>query len=353
MKTALIIPAYKPGQELLDLLEQFRENEAFCPLVVDDGSGDEYRAVFDALPEFARLVRHEQNRGKGAALKTAMTYVLESMPECAQAVTADADGQHRYEDILRVAEAAQAHPESLVLGSRRFDGEVPLRSKLGNGITRQVFAIASGAKVYDTQTGLRAFGRAAMERFLKTPGERYEYEINMLLDAARSGMPIREETIETVYLNDNSSSHFNPLRDSLKIYLCIFKFALSSLLAALIDYALVLALSALTQPLGAELSLAVSVVGARLASASVNFCVNRRVVFKGNETLGRALAKYIALAAGILAANYLLLRLLTIVLHWPLAIAKIVVEVLLFAVSLMVQGRFVYRKSLRKGSEVR
>ena len=150
-----------------------------------------------------------------------------------------------------------------------------------------------------------------------------------------------------MYLNDNSSSHFNPFKDSLKIYLCIFKFGLSSLLAAVIDYVLVLLISALTAGLGAELSLAVSVVGARLVSASVNFCVNRRVVFKGNETLGRAVAKYAALAVCILAANYALMRLTTIVLHWPLALAKLVVEVLLFALSFLVQGRFVYRGKKR------
>lgn len=350
MKTALIIPAYKPGREMLELLEQFRGNGDFCPVVVDDGSGAEFSGIFADVPDFAVLLRHEVNRGKGAALKTAIAHVLAHMPDCDLALTADADGQHRCEDILRVNAAAQARPGALVLGSRRFEGAVPLRSRLGNGITRQVFAVASGKKVYDTQTGLRAFGRAAMERFLKVPGDRYEYEINMLLDAAQSGMDIYEETIETVYLNDNASSHFNPFRDSLKIYLCIFKFCVSSLLAAVLDYALVLLISGLTRGMGAEASLAISVVGARLMSASVNFCVNRRMVFRGNETLGKAIAKYALLALGVLAANYLLMRLLTILLHWPIAIAKLVVEVLLFAVSFMVQGRFVYRGSA-KGKE--
>ena len=144
-------------------------------------------------------------------------------------------------------------------------------------------------------------------------------------------------------LNDNESTHFNPFKDSLKIYMCIFKFGASSLLAAVIDYILVLVFSALTRGLGPTRSLAVSVVGARLISASVNFCVNRKVVFKGNETLGRAIAKYAALAVCILAVNYMLMHLLTIVLSWPLALAKLVVEVLLFSVSFLVQGKFVYR----------
>ena len=343
MKTALVIPAYKPGREMLELLERFRGNEDFQPVVVDDGSGEAFREIFDAVPDYAILLRHEVNRGKGAALKTAIAYILKELPDCELALTADADGQHRYEDILMVNESAKKNPGALVLGGRRFDGDVPFRSRFGNGITRQVFAIASGRKVYDTQTGLRVFGRAAMERFLQVPGDRYEYEINMLLDAAQSGMPIIEEAIQTVYLNDNESSHFNPFRDSIKIYMCIFKFCASSLMAFLIDYVLVILLSALTGALGKELSLAVSVVCARLVSASANFAVNRSVVFKGNETLGRAALKYASLAICILLANLALMYVLNIVLGWPVALAKIVVEVLLFAVSFVIQGKFVYR----------
>ena len=348
MKTALIIPAYKPDRKLLALLAQFEGDDAFVPVVVDDGSGEACRPIFDALPSWVTLLRHPQNRGKGAALKTALQYVVDKRPDCALAVTADADGQHRHEDILRVCASAQAHPGALVLGSRKFEGEVPLRSRFGNGVTRHVFAIASGVKVYDTQTGLRAFGREAMKRFIDIPGDRYEYEINMLLTAAQSGMPIREEWIETVYLDDNASSHFNPLKDSLRIYLCIFKFAASSLLAFVIDYVLVLLLSALTRSWPAATSLNFSVIVARLVSATVNFTVNRRVVFKGNESLGKAVVKYAALALVVLGLNLALMHLLT-GLGWSIPLAKIVVEVLLFCMNFVVQGRFVYRKGGGKG----
>lgn len=351
MKTALIIPAYKPDKEMLELLERFRGNEDFCPVVVDDGSGEAFEPIFAAVPDFAVLLRHEVNRGKGAALKTAIAYVLEKMPQCELALTADADGQHRYEDIVMVNESAKKRPNELVLGSRRFDGDVPFRSRFGNGVTRQVFAIASGQKVYDTQTGLRVFGRNAMQRFLKVPGDRYEYEINMLLDAAQAGIRIHEETIATVYLDDNSSSHFNPFKDSLKIYACILKFCCSSLLAFVIDFAMVLLLSALTKAMPAAASLAVSVVGARLVSSAVNFCVNRSVVFKGDEKLGKALVKYAVLALFILAANYALMHLLTISLGWNIVLSKILVEVVLFAVSFIVQGKFVYRGNTFEGKK--
>ena len=344
MKTALIIPAYKPAKELLALVDRFLANPAFVPVVVDDGSGAEYEPVFSALPQGVCLLRHPVNRGKGAALKTAFRHVLENLPDCKLAVTADADGQHKYEDILRVCSTAEANPAALVLGSRKFEGDVPLRSRLGNGITRQVFGIASGVKVYDTQTGLRAFGREALKAFTEVSGERYEYEINMLLTAAQSGMPIIEEWIETVYLNDNASSHFNPFKDSLKIYMCIFKFCASSLLAFAVDYVLALLLKGLTASWGAAASTTFSVVVARLVSATVNFTVNRRVVFNGNESLGKALAKYAALAACILGLNLALMHVLTGPLGIPFALAKIIVEMTLFLLNFVLQGKFVFRK---------
>lgn len=350
MSVALIVPAYKPTKDMLPMLERFSRETDFAAVVVDDGSGEAFAPLFENLPQGTALLRHEVNRGKGAALKTAMRYILEQMPGCTLAVTADADGQHRFEDIVSVVRRAEAERGALVLGSRTFAGRIPLRSRLGNGITRQVFAAASGAAVRDTQTGLRAFDRAAMEKFVEIPGERYEYEINMLLYAARNGIPIVEETIETVYLDGNSSSHFHPFRDSLKIYLCIFKYIGSSLVAAGIDFVAVLLLEPLfsrAASLDEQGALLAAVVLARLLSATVNFTINKTVVFHSNGSWKREFVKYAALAACILCANYLLLDWLKISLGWPLALAKIVVETVLFCASFFVQGKIVYRAKRR------
>ena len=228
--TALIIPAYKPDEKLLKLLENYEGTQEYRVIVVNDGSGEECDPIFEKLPEWVTLLTHEVNRGKGAALKTAMKHILENMPDCEIAVTADSDGQHTPVDIDRVCAAAKGNLTGLTMGCRAFKGKVPARSLLGNGITRGVFAAVSGADVSDTQTGLRAFGRTAMERFAQLPGDRYEYEINMLLDAAEN-MPIAEVPIETIYIEENASSHFDPLRDSAKIYRCILKYAVPSLIA--------------------------------------------------------------------------------------------------------------------------
>ena len=335
---AILIPAYKPDDKLVALTDQLLTHDDLKPVVVDDGSGEAFRPVFEALDKRVTLISYPDNKGKGGALKTGIRYIMDHMPECERLVTADADGQHRYADIRRVLDKSEEMPGALVLGSRAFDGDVPLRSRFGNAMTRQVFAIASGVKVRDTQTGLRGFDRDGMRLFVDVPGDRYEYEINMLLTAARAEMPIYEVTIETVYLNDNESSHFNPLKDSLRIYACILKFACSSLICFGIDYVLF-------QLLRTFIPLTwVSNLLARIVSASVNFMLNKKLVFKGNEKTLPAVLKYAALAVFIYLIDTAILALLYEKLGWSRYVVKIISGVLGYLISFPVQGRIVYRK---------
>ena len=339
MKTALIVPAYHPTEDMIPMLERFVQNPDFVPVVVNDGSGPEYDAIFARVPEGCALLQHEVNRGKGVALKTAMAHVLKHLPECGLAVTADADGQHRYEDICRVVSVARDNPGTLVLGSRAFDGDVPFRSRFGNGITRQVFAIASGVKIRDTQTGLRAFDRACMEKFLTIPGERYEYEINMLLYAAREGIGMREETIQTIYLDDNSASSFHPFRDSFKIYACILKFAASSLLAFIVDAVVLHIMMALT---GGQTYLSQTV--ARVVSATVNFIVNKKAVYQSKQDWRPELLRYAALAVVNLAINLLVVTPLSRQLGGHFYLAYYAVQIIMYMLNFVLQGKFVYNR---------
>lgn len=344
MKIALIVPAYRPTKDMIPMLERFLRDPEYLPVVVNDGSGPDYRAIFDQVPQGCVLLTHEVNRGKGAALKTAIGYVLKSLPECDLAVTADADGQHRYEDIKRVVASARAHPGTLVLGSRAFDGNVPFKSRWGNAITRQVFAIASGVKIRDTQTGLRAFDRSAMEKFLTIPGDRYEYEINMLLYAAREGIDMREETIQTIYIDDNSASSFHPFRDSFKIYACILKYVMSSLIAFLVDWCLFELLSRFNFGLGAAGNLSLSQVIARVISATVNFIVNKKVVFNSKADWKGEFVKYAGLAAAVMVCNILLMRLLNGVLGWNYHLCYVLIQIVMYISNFILQGKFVYNR---------
>ena len=337
----VVIPAYEPDEKLLRVVAELKRDTDYAIVVVNDGSSEAAEPVFAALPEGVTLLRHAQNRGKGRALKTAYEYIAAHFPQSEGIVTVDADGQHLPADVVRVSEDWEAHPEALVLGSRRFTGTVPWRSRAGNAITRVVFRLSTGVSVYDTQTGLRAFAVSSIPMMLEMRGERYEYEINVLLYATRQHMPIREVTIETVYIADNASSHFHPMRDSWRIYKMILLFAASSLLAAAVDYVLVLSLSALFAKQAQGLLW--SVVLARVISSFLNYMLNRKLVFE--DCSRRSVFRYYLVAAGIMAANYGLLSLISGVM--PLALAKLLVELALYPLSLYLQRRFVFARGER------
>ena len=337
----VVIPAYEPDEKLLRVVAELKRDTDYAIVVVNDGSSEAAEPVFAALPEGVTLLRHAQNRGKGRALKTAYEYIAAHFPQSEGIVTVDADGQHLPADVVRVSEDWEAHPEALVLGSRRFTGTVPWRSRAGNAITRVVFRLSTGVSVYDTQTGLRAFAVSSIPMMLEMSGERYEYEINVLLYATRQHMPIREVTIETVYIADNASSHFHPMRDSWRIYKMILLFAASSLLAAAVDYVLVLSLSALFAKQAQGLLW--SVVLARVISSFLNYMLNRKLVFE--DCSRRSVFRYYLVAAGIMAANYGLLSLISGVM--PLALAKLLVELALYPLSFYLQRRFVFARGER------
>lgn len=232
MKVTAIVPSYKPDEKLAGVLRDLAAAGFERIIVVDDGSGPEYEAYFRQAKGYPQcvLLRHEVNRGKGGALKTAFAWFLEHTGEDLGVVTVDGDGQHTAADALRCARELESHPDSLVLGVRQFDGaDVPLRSRIGNQATIWCFRVLCGVGVSDTQTGLRAIGTDFLRALCTVPGDRYEFETNMLLATSRLGIPIREVPIRTVYLEQNATSHFNPLRDSLAIYRQIFRFLSVSL----------------------------------------------------------------------------------------------------------------------------
>ncbi len=227
MDTFVLIPAYQPDEKLIATLKALAERDLGL-IVVDDGSSAAYDTIFIEAGRYARVVRYAQNRGKGGALKQGMRCIRKCFPNCRYLITADADGQHAPADIARVFDQLHQGQSAFVIGSRQFVGEVPLRSRFGNSLTRQVYALVSGVRVQDTQTGLRGFDCSLLDWLLKIPGDRYEYEMNVLMAAARDKIKIDELTIETIYENDNSSSHFDPIKDSVKIYKEIIKFAITA-----------------------------------------------------------------------------------------------------------------------------
>ena len=231
-----VIPAYEPDEKMLAVIDDISSLTDFHIIVINDGSGKDKLPIFAEAAKKAIVLTHEVNKGKGRGIKTALEYIKEHEADTVGIVIADADGQHKVEDIIRVSEALKSSPDKLIMGCRRFSGKIPLRSKFGNNITKFVFSFAAGVKVSDTQTGLRGFSSKLIPFMLSVNGDRYEFEMNMLLECAREGIRFYEVPIETVYLGKNESSHFNPIKDSWRIYKDILKFSCSSLLSFCVDY---------------------------------------------------------------------------------------------------------------------
>lgn len=338
-----LIPAYRPTPLLLELLRE-AQCAGFETVVVDDGSGEAFTKLFSQVELLSIVLRHPDNFGKGAALKTGLAYIEQQFTGDYVVVTLDADGQHKIDDAVAVCREAQSHPNSLVLGSRRLRQDAPLRSRIGNAATRMVYRVATGLRVHDTQTGLRAFGNRLLPALTKISGARYEYEMNVLLECARQRIPVREVEIETVYIDNNASSHFHALRDSCRVYGEILKFSLSSLVGFLVDYLGYSLLLLLTAGMGAGMSLRVSNVLARVISAVVNYILNRTLVFQSKSNAVKSGLQYALLAAGILVGNTLLLGILVEQLGINRFAAKLCTEMLFFFFSWLVQRTIIFRK---------
>jgi len=334
----ILIPSYEPDERLIGLIRDLRAVTDTSILIVDDGSGEAYSGIFQSAREAGcTVLTHEDNRGKGSALKTGFNYIKQS-GDADVVVCADSDGQHLPKDILRVAGEARSRRRHIVLGSRHFTGKVPLRSRFGNSATRLVYAYATGVPIQDTQTGLRGFSNDMLDWLCRIPGERFEYEMNMLLASKSAGYRTVEVPIDTVYLDDNKSSHFRPLADSARIYFPFVKFGLSSIVSAALDFMLLLLLQWMTA------NLLFSVVGARVVSSAINYAMNRKFVFGGGAKRGngRSLPRYYALAATILLFNYVLLYSFNETIGIPLLAAKLLTEGLLFLFSYWWQRKYVY-----------
>lgn len=336
MRVHAVIPAYKPSFGLVEIVRGLAARPFASIVVVDDGGGPDFAAVFAEVEAVERVVllRHAVNLGKGAALKTAFNHLAVNDPECLL-VTLDADGQHALDDVMAVREKLLAEPDALVVGARAFTGEVPLRSRLGNSLTRALFRLLVGIRLGDTQSGLRGMSANFARQLLTLRSQRYEFELDMLLAARRQGRRFAEVPIQTIYIDGNAQSHFNPVFDSLKIYFVLLRFALASVVAALIDNAVFLSAYEISS------SILGSQVAGRLVALVVNYAMVRNFVFLSHER--HSLPKYVAAVIILGALSYGMIRLLADEFGMPVIAAKLAVETGIYVVNFLIQRHIVFR----------
>ena len=355
-KISVVLPSLDPDEKLIAVVDGLLEHGFTDIILINDGSKPEnlhYFTDLDAQHPEIHLLHHEVNRGKGAALKTAFTWFLQNRPDGFGVVTVDGDNQHHPADTRACCEHMM-ETGRVVLGYRDFDQEdVPARSSFGNKTTSAVFKIFVGMTISDTQTGLRAIPRDALEVFNQVQGDRFEYETNMLLAMKTNGIDFDEVKIRTVYIEENASSHFHPIRDSWRIYKLIlahfFRYTAVSICSAVLDNGLYALLAALLNRSLTGLTLtSLCTAGARIISSLFNFYMNKKVVFQTNAATGQAMVRYYALAVPTLCAQALLTQGVYSLLSIPESATGLrtliyaVVMTVLYIISFMIQQRWVF-----------
>lgn len=358
----VLIPSLEPDERLPLYVDSLTEAGFGLILVVNDGSGPEYDGIFQSIAdrEGCHVLRHDVNRGKGQALRTGIQYIRDHT-DLDGVITADADGQHTAPDTLKLAERLTADQKELLLGSRDFsknNPNIPGRSRFGNRCTSAVFAALYGHWLPDTQTGLRAVNRACFDDLLAITGDRFEYEMNMLIYCATHKIEFVILPIETIYLEENKSSHFHPLRDSWRIYKLLlgsfFRYSAASVISFLVDYAVLSLLmfwvfkdkpdiTLLGIPFSFKALVAAPI--ARLCSAPLNFWLNRSFVFRAGRDKG-AVKRYFILALGCLIVTTLLFGFLDHYVHTNVLhiLLKIVIDVTMYMVNYRIQRAWVFKE---------
>ena len=362
-KISVVLPSLDPDEKLHAVIEGLLEYGFTDIILVNDGSKQENLHYFEeeaaAHPDIIHLLHHEVNKGKGAALKNAFRWFLANRPDGFGVVTVDGDNQHHPEDTRRCCEK-MLETGHMVLGCRDFTlDHVPARSRFGNQTTSAIFKIFVGMKLSDTQTGLRAIPRADLDVLTAIKGERFEYETNMLLAMKDNGIAFDEVKIRTVYIEENKSSHFHPIRDSWRIYKLIlahfFRYTLSSLASAVVDTAAYSVLSFVLGGMLKGLSLtAAAGIGARVISSLLNFFLNKKLVFESKVSTSKAMLRYYMLAIPQMAAQvgltqgvYSLLGISDSATGLRTAIYAVVMTVLYF-LSYVIQQRWVFAADKKK-----
>jgi len=336
-----LIPAYRPEPILVSIVQSLLEDNFSAVVIVNDGSGSNYNSVFYNISNLdgVDVIHHAINLGKGAALKSGINHICNKWNIKAGIVTVDADGQHKVNDIKNIAKELEQNSQNLILGARNFSGDVPFKSWLGNELTRFLMKIVHRLKLSDTQTGLRGFSAESAINFLSIRSNRYDFELDMLLLANKLDLPITEIPIETVYIDNNRSSHFNPIFDSAKIYFSLFRFSSAGVIAALIDNLIFFIMFFF------GFSILGSQICGRFVASIVNYLMVKNIVFHSSESHSIALPKYIAAVIILGLLSYSLILLSAEYLPLPVMLAKIFAEALIFLASYLVQKTFIFKEN--------
>lgn len=339
----ILIPTFNPDEEIMDSFVEELEKSFTNIIFINDGSSTKHNTYFNKLAKKHHVIKHYKNLGKGRAIKNALNYILNSYPECKAIITVDCDGQHSVSDITKCYKKVLKNEDALILGVRDFNkSNVPFKSRYGNIITRNIFKLFVGLKISDTQTGLRGMSLKVAEKLMDIGGERYEYETNVLIACKTKDIPIIEVPIKTIYIENNKTSHFNPLKDSILIYKLFIKYIFASLSSFVVDILLFSLFLTLLTSLKVVEVVFISTILSRIISALYNYFINANLIFKKiNKT---SIIKYFILVIVQMNASAFIV---SFIYNWlgisPVGI-KIIVDLFIFIINFVIQREFIFKK---------
>lgn len=346
----IMMPVYNPDEKFINFLKDLSLEYTHI-IVVDDGSREDTKHYFTAAVEqyHCDLVRHYVNLGQGRAFKSGFNYFMGHYADDSDiigVVECDCDGQHILEDVDECARLLRENKDKFILGVRNFDDKkIPFRSRFGNKCTNLVFRIFCGLNLKDTQTGLKGIPKSFVPALMETQGERFEYASSVLLETKKEGYDIIQFPIRTIYINENETSHFNPLIDSLRIYSLIFKYTLSSLSSFIVDIVLYSLFLAITIHFAGDYYIIISTYMAKVFSCTYGYFVNKNLVFaRKNNTSKWIPIKFFTLCIVQSTCSGLLTSGLAFLTHWNPVLCKIVIDTILFFASFQIQNRWIFNQ---------
>lgn len=350
-KNLIVIPALNPEKDFVNYIDELIENGFKDILVINDGSDKKCDSIFKEIENKREcvLITHAKNEGKGKSIKDGLKYFinLENIDEYIGVITVDCDGQHLVKDIISISKKISKNPDSLILGVRDFSKtNVPSKSSFGNKITSKVLRILYGKKISDTQTGLRGISTGIVKDLIDLSGNRYEYETNMLIECISKKINILEVPIETIYIDNNSNTHFRPILDSISIYIKILntflKYSLVSIISFVIDVILFKIFFNIFERFTNNGLIVLATILARIVSSFVNFILNKKFSFNNDNKISKTIIKYYTLCIIQMLTSGILVSLIYNLLGTSEVVIKIIVDTVLFFINYRIQRNWIF-----------
>ncbi len=347
----ILIPAYNPSQKLLKLVTELSRDFKKIIIVNDGSTNKSCEKIFLKLEsmEICDVIGYASNKGKGGALKFGINYYLENYKNLYKGiVTVDADYQHLPSDIINVAIKLIGNQDSVILGVRDFNLKtVPFPNRFGNKTTSFLFKLLYGEMISDTQTGLRGIPNRYLNLSLEVSGDRFEYEMSMLIKLVKEKIMIIQVPITTIYYKKSESKFIKTL-DPIIIYKVLFteyiKFTLSSLLSSFVDLLVFTIFISAFVNLNNNIKIIMGTFFARAISGFINFNINKNIVFNSHERSDKILVKFYFYTFGTMTTSAICVMLLHNIFPNVLeTLLKIIVDVTIYFIGYRIQKKYIFK----------